>query len=138
MIAISHTIVIHSHTLAMHISGHENLRVYQAANEIGQVVWDIVTRWGYFEKDTIGKQWVRSADSIAANIAEGYGRFHYKENKNFAYYSRGSVAETQTWLVKSYNRKLVSADEFEMLNSKLRDLSIRLNNYLKTIGPIHD
>ena len=51
--------------------------------------------------DTIGKQLVRSADSIAANISEGFGRYHFKDSKRFYYISRGSLFETKTWLEKS-------------------------------------
>jgi four helix bundle protein len=40
---------------------------------------------GLFTKDTIGKQICRAADLISANIAEGFGRYHFKENKNFSY-----------------------------------------------------
>lgn len=47
--------------------------------EIGEKVWKIVNAWDYFAKDTIGKQLIRSTDSIAANISEGFGRYHYKD-----------------------------------------------------------
>lgn len=66
-----------------------DLEVYKLALVIGEKVWGIVDKWDHFNKDTLGKQFVRAADSIALNIAEGYGRFFYKENKNFNYYSRG-------------------------------------------------
>ena len=59
----------------------EDLEVYKVAMEIGEMVWDIVSKWEYFEKKTLGSQFVTAADSIAFNISEGYGRFHYKENK---------------------------------------------------------
>ncbi len=52
-----------------------DLEVYKTAMEIGDKVWDIVAKWDYFNKDTIGKQLVKAADSISANIAEGYGRY---------------------------------------------------------------
>lgn len=61
----------------------EDLEVYKVAMEIGDIVWGIVIKWDYFEKKTLGAQYVDAADSIALNISEGYGRFHYKENKNF-------------------------------------------------------
>ena len=61
----------------------EDLEVYKLAMEIGEMVWSIVSKWDYFPKKTLGGQFVEAADSIAMNISEGYGRFHYKENKNF-------------------------------------------------------
>jgi len=63
----------------------EELQVYQLAMKIGEHIWKIVDKWDYFTKDTVGKQLFRASDSIAANLSEGYGRFHYKENKQFCY-----------------------------------------------------
>ncbi len=54
--------------------------VYKVAMEIGEIVWSIVDKWDYFTKKTPETQYVSAADSIALNISEGYGRFHYKEN----------------------------------------------------------
>ena len=53
----------------------EKLDVYNLAENFSDTIWNIVGKWNGFEKDTIGKQIVRAADSISANIAEGYGRF---------------------------------------------------------------
>ncbi|MGH7594880.1 MAG: four helix bundle protein [bacterium] len=61
----------------------EELQTYQLAMEMADKIWDIVIKWDYFAKDTVGKQLVKAADSIAANLSEGYGRFYYKENKQF-------------------------------------------------------
>ena len=52
----------------------EDLRVFKAAEEFADAVWDIVSRWETFAKLTVGKRLARSADSVAANIAEGSGR----------------------------------------------------------------
>jgi four helix bundle protein len=49
----------------------QELRVYQLAEKLADAIWKIVAEWNFFDKDTIGKQIVRSADSIGANIAEG-------------------------------------------------------------------
>jgi four helix bundle protein len=77
---------------------------------------------------------VRAADSIAANISEGYGSYHFKESKNFGYYARGSLIETKTWIEKSKNRKLVTIEDYNELIKELKDLGIKLNNYIKSIG----
>lgn len=45
----------------------ENLRVYRLAEEIADLAWEVVIKWDYFPRDTIGKQLVNSADSIGAN-----------------------------------------------------------------------
>ena len=46
-------------------------------------IWEIVKKWDYFTKDTMGKQIVRSADSVCANIAEGRGRYNDQDNRRF-------------------------------------------------------
>ena len=112
----------------------EELRVYQMAMEMGEKVWDIVIKWDYFTKDTIGKQLVRAADSVAANLSEGFGRYHFKEAKNFGYYSRGSLYETKTWLTKAQNRNLMTDDEFENFMKNIDTIGVKLNNYINSIG----
>ena len=114
----------------------EELNVYKLSMEIAESIWEIVLKWDYFQKDTMGKQLVRAADSIAANLSEGFGRYHYKENVNFSYYSRGSLFETKTWLTKAHNRKLIPDDSFESFITEIDSIGIKLNNYIKTIGNI--
>jgi four helix bundle protein len=112
----------------------EELEVYQLAEDFSEKIWKVVAGWDYFAKDTVGKQMVRSADSISANIAEGYGRYHYKENRNFCYFSRGSIIETKDWLKKSKNRNLITEEEFNGLFEKLQTIHLKLNAYMKFIG----
>jgi four helix bundle protein len=112
----------------------EELQVYQLSMKLGEDVWTLVIKWDYFAKDTIGKQLVRAVDSIAANLSEGFGRYHFKENTNFSYYSRGSLSETKTWLTKAHNRKLISYESFETLSAEIDNIGVKLNNYIKSIG----
>lgn len=112
----------------------EELQVYQLSMVIAEKIWDIVDKWDYFNKDTIGKQLLRAIDSVAANLSEGFGRFHYKENINFCYYSRGSLFETKTWLTKANNRNLINNEDFLVFQDEIKTLGIKLNNYIKSIG----
>lgn len=112
----------------------DELRVYQLSMELGEKVWSFVEKWDWFAKDTIGKQIVKSADSVSANISEGFGRYHFRDSKHFLYYSRGSLNETKTWLTKANNRKLISETDFESLKKEIKDLSVKLNNYINSIG----
>jgi len=77
---------------------------------------------------------VRAADSIGANIAEGFGRYHYKENKNFCYFSRGSLIETKGWITKANTRKLLSESQYSEYLNKLSVIHLKLNTYIKHIG----
>ena len=58
----------------------EELKVYNQSMELGEEIWQIVSKQGIFEKDPVGKQLVRFADSIAANFSEGFERYHFKES----------------------------------------------------------
>jgi len=64
-----------------------DLSSYKLSYDLSNLVWDIVIEWDYFAKDTIGKQFVRSVDSISANIAEGFGRYSKKDKIHFYRYS---------------------------------------------------
>ena len=108
------------------------------AMELGEEVWSVVEKWGYFEKDTIGKQLVKAVDSIAANLSEGLGRYHFKDIKNFGYYSRGSMFETKTWLTKAGNRKLLDAEKLRGLNEKIEVIGKMLNRYISAVGDVRE
>jgi len=114
----------------------EDLEVYKVSMEIGEIVWKIVARWDYFTKKTLGAQFADAADSIAFNISEGYGRFHYKENKNFCYYSRGSAKETLTATQKAKTRSLLTEEEFQLLSLKLDVYFKLMYGYINSIGVV--
>jgi four helix bundle protein len=112
----------------------EELQVYNLSMTLADKIWAVVTDWDFFKKDTVGKQLVRAADSIAANISEGFGRYHFKENTNFGYYSRGSLYETKTWLTKAHTRKMITDAYFESFLKDINIIGIKLNHYIKSIG----
>ena len=112
----------------------EKLEVYQLAEAFSDIIWEIVVKWDYFHKDTIGKQIVRSADSVAANIAEGYGRYFYKESKLFLYYSRGSLQETKAWITKCKRRNIIDDTIANILITEAEKILIKLNAYIKFIS----
>ena len=113
----------------------ENWRVYRLAEELADTTWQIVLKWPQFAKDTIGKQLVRAADSIGANIAEGSGRKAFQDNRRFVRIARGSLNETQHWLRRAYKRELLSEPQVKDLKLKLDELAPTLNAYLNSIGP---
>lgn len=112
----------------------EDLHVYKIAMDIGEQVHEITSKWDIFNKKNLGDQYLRAADSIALNISEGYGRYHYKENKNFCWYARGSLFETKTASQKAFNRKLINEKEYETILNELKECHLLLNSYIKSIG----
>jgi len=111
----------------------EQLEVYQIAETIADQIWLVVLVWGKFERDTIGKQLVRSADSISANISEGHGRFAFKENIQFCYYARGSLMETKNWLRRTIHRKLITPEQYAKFEEQLEILGKKLNAYITSM-----
>jgi len=115
-------------------SNFENLRVYRLSEEIADTIWDVTVTWNNFARDTVGKQLVRAADSIGANIADGDGRGSYQDNRRFIRIARGSLNETKHWLRRAFKRKLLTQHQTEQLKPLLSELGPRLNAYLKSIG----
>ncbi len=110
------------------------MRIYNLAMDFGEKIWSIVTTWNNLAIDTIGKQLIKSSDSIAANLSEGFGRYHIKEIKHFCYISRGSLFESKTWITKANRRNLIDTNDYKTLSKDLKDLGIKLNNYIKVLG----
>ena len=112
----------------------ENLRVYQLSEEIADLTWEIVVKWKRLAQDTVGKQLIKAADSIGANIAEGTGRGSYADNRRFARIARGSLFEVKHWLRRAYRRDLLTEDEISKLQSLINELTPKLSAYINSIG----
>jgi four helix bundle protein len=114
-----------------------DIEIYCITEKLSNQIWGIVKHWNYFEKETLGKQLVRAADSISANIAEAFGRYHYKDRQKFGYYARGSFEETKSWLRKSYQRKLLNDSQMEILNTYVKQIGPKLNSLINTFKNPH-
>ena len=112
----------------------ENLRVYQLSEALADQIWAIVEKWRPFARDTVGKQIVRAADSIGANIAEGTGKGMLLDHRRFVRVSRGSLYETKHWLRRAYVRKLLADSETQSLKSTLEELTRVLNGYVRSLN----
>jgi four helix bundle protein len=110
------------------------LEVYKLAEALSDRVWNIVRRWDAFTKDTVGKQLVRAADSVGANIAEGCGRQSFRDNQRFVRIARGSLNETRYWLRRAFTRGLLTKTDVAELKPILDAFPRRLNAYLRSIG----
>lgn len=111
----------------------ETLHVYQRAMNVGSQIWNEVDSWSHFDRSTIGRRQVRSADSIAANISEGYGRFHYGERLQVCYYARGSLQETLTWVTKAKERNIMTPACTSNLKRALIRTRQMLNGYIRSL-----
>ena len=108
-----------------------DINSYKIAFNLSNYVWDIIIKWNYFEKDTIGKQFTRAVDSISANIAEGFGRNGKKDKIRFYRYSFGSLKECFDWNEKSKIRKLITIEQYNFIFSELDKLPKEINSLIK-------
>jgi four helix bundle protein len=112
----------------------QDLEVYQFAEALADAVWETVLKWDFMARDTVGKQLIRAADSIGANIAEGSGRASHGDTRRFLRIARGLLFETQHWLRRAFRRKLLTQDQTKALQATMDKLPLKLNAYLKSIG----
>jgi four helix bundle protein len=105
----------------------DDLEILQIAEQLSDKLWQEVVTWDHFAKDTVGKQLARSADSIGANIAEAFGRYHFGDRLRFLYFSRGSIYETKYWLNRAMNRDLLQAEDVQRYLANMTRLAKRLN-----------
>ena len=108
-----------------------DINVYKTAFNLSNFVWDVVIKWNYFAKNTVGEQFVKAMDSISANIAEGFGRYSKKDKIKFYRYSNGSLKECFDWNQKSKKRKLLSDKEYDYIFEELQKLPKELNQLIQ-------
>jgi four helix bundle protein len=109
----------------------KDLEVYQLSRKLSSEAWRIFCRMNFEDKKHIGDQYLRAVDSIGANIAEGYGRYHYLDKVKFYYNSRGSHLEAFThWLELMVEREKITDIEFKSISETAIKLRIKLNNFI--------
>ena len=110
----------------------KDLQVYQLSRKLSTIAWDIYSKMSFEEKKIIGDQFIRATDSIGANIAEGYSRFHFLDKVRFYYNARASQSEsTDHWLELLFERNKINQQVFDEYKSISKDLQIKLNNFIK-------
>ena len=111
----------------------EEIRVYGMAETLADEIWGIVSLWPAFPKSTIGHQLVRAADSVGANIAEGFGRAYPADHRRFIRTARGSLYEVRHFLRRADKRGLISREARRQLQRTLQPLLPSLNAYLRSL-----
>ncbi len=116
----------------------DKIDAYVISYKLSNYIWNVVMKWDNFSRWTIGKQLATASDSISANIAEGFGRYHKKEKIHFYRYSFGSLEETKDWIRKAITRGLLTesdkvyiVNELEKLPKELYHLINYTNEKLK-------
>lgn len=109
-----------------------DIEAYKIAFTLSNYVWNIIIKWDYFSKKTIGSQFTDAVDSISANIAEGFGRYTKRDKIRFYRISFGSMYESLDWNEKAKDRKLISEDEYNYIFNELQKLPKSINSLTNT------
>jgi four helix bundle protein len=108
------------------------LEIYQLAEKLSDLIWFAYDGWPIKVRKTIGCQIIDAADSIAANIAEGYGRYTPADRRKFYLYARGSFEETKTWLRKLIRRKIIQPQDVLPYTEIIDELGPKLNAFIRS------
>ena len=109
----------------------EDLSSYKISADLSNIIYRLVKEWTFLDQKTVGLQWIRSTDSIAANIAEGFGRFHKKDKIKFFYNARASVYESAHWAKVTKERELLSEEDYKIIMKLIQKLPKELNFLIK-------
>jgi four helix bundle protein len=113
------------------IQSFEDLDCWKAGRELRLwVARSIVPALPKEERYRLGDQVLRAARSITANIAEGYGRFHYLDNSKFCSNARGSCTEVLDHLITAVDEQLISAEMLGVGREKVTRTLQLLNGYI--------
>jgi len=112
-----------------------DLKVWQDAHQLVLEIYKITKEFPKEELFGLVSQMRRAASSITANIAEGFGRFHYKEKAKFYIQSRASAVELQDHIFLSqdldYLSKEKARNSFQQINIILKELNGLINSVNK-------
>ena len=111
----------------------QELEVYRMTRRLSSMAWVIYQRLAFQQRKVWGDQMLESVDSVGANVAEGYARFHFSEKARFYYISRASLSEgVDHWIDLGFERGVVFDQEFEQINKMKSDIQVRVNNMIKS------
>jgi four helix bundle protein len=110
-----------------------NLRIYRLAVDIGEAIWAAVQPWHAFERWTLGKQLVESADGISANMIEGYYRISPGDKRKFFRYALSSAKEAELWWWKARKRDIITEKKYREIKILIEEMLPHLVNFIKTI-----
>jgi len=112
------------------VKDFRDLEIYKLSLGIAVDVYRITKLFPKEERFSLTDQLQRAIASIGANIAEGFGRFHYKDKLIYCYNSRGSLYEAIYFLELAFEIGYVNERDKTDLISRLDRLAVKLNNFI--------
>lgn len=123
------------------IESFEDLEVWQRAHKLTIKIYEITKKFPRGENRNLIWQLRKSVCSIKANIAEGFGRYHYNDSKNFYRNARGSLLETKDHLLtaKDVPDHYITAGVYNEIAGEIEVIRRLLNGLISSTGRMtHD
>jgi len=112
-------------------STFETLDVWKKGRELRDKISKLTKSFSSEEKYRLTDQMIRASRSVTANIAEGYGRYHYQENIQFCRQARGSLYELIDHLYVALDEEYIDNDDFNNFKTYINEVIRLLNGYIK-------
>jgi four helix bundle protein len=120
-------------------SAHQSftdLDVWKSARKLKIRIWDLVKTFPVEEKFRLVDQLIRSTRSVCAVIAEGHGKFTYKDKINYCMMGRGSLSETWNHLIDAMDSEYINKEELKALKIEIDETAKLLNGYINFLRGI--
>ena len=110
----------------------KDLVVWKLARELRVQVYALVKKFPPEERYALNTQMRRAAQSIGANIAEGFGRYSYRENIQYCRQARGSAFEVRDHLVTAVDAAFITKDEYAQSDALAQRVIQTINGYIRS------
>jgi len=108
-----------------------DLDAWKLGRELRKTVYGITRRFPSEERHGLADQLRRAALSVTANVAEGFGRFSYRENIQFCRHARGSAFELRDHLTSALDAAYISSQEWKEIDAAAQRVIQVLNGYIR-------
>ncbi len=115
------------------IQNFYDLDAWRKAHELTIEIYGITKKFPRDELYGIVSQLRRATSSIAANTAEGFARYHFKDKIRFYHQARGSSAEVQNFLLLTKNLEYIDPEIYKSLNEKSKKVMQLINGLIRSI-----
>ncbi|MFN8287376.1 MAG: four helix bundle protein [Chitinophagales bacterium] len=112
------------------MAGFEDLKVWQECRKFRIEISTLTKAFSKDELYQLVSQLRRASRSVTANIAEGYGRYHYQENIQFCRQARGSLEEVKDHLYVAFDENYISQEKLNELFALHKQCISMLNGYI--------
>ena len=110
-----------------------NLKIWQKSHQLALEIYKLTTKLPTSERFGIISQIQRASTSIPANIVEGFGRKGNKEFIQFLYQAKGSLTETEYFLILIKDLGFIHQSDYEKIINNYEELAKMLNSFINQL-----